>query len=242
MKNGSFDRFIELITFDQSLYQAEKQIVNLQSEVDYLSDVLKALLNKFQADKDRVRFLQKDVDIKELEMKELDEQEKKARTRLTEVSNEKEHKAVKDEIAHFKKKQHDYESTLMEVWNTFENAQKELEKTEQEVTAEKEEVEQSLSAKKSSISELQKTMSSSEKVREQKAQDIPEEWIEKYGRMRNSVSNPVVAVESGSCTACFYKISNQDFILVGKQQLIQCKGCYRFLYGKKQQEEVVASE
>ncbi len=231
MERNSFGLFIDLITFDQSLYKTEKELRDVQSEIDYLTDVIEGFVATLEKGKETVRQMRKDVDIKELEMKELDEKEKQTRTRLDKAANEKDYQAFKDEISTLKKKQHDYEATLMEVWNLFENAQKEFVKKEQEVAAEKEAVEKNLQEKQSKAAELKATLDGAAQERLEKEKNVPEEWIGKYSRMRNSVENPVVTVVNGSCSACFYKIPDQDALSVNQQQLIECKGCYRFLYG-----------
>ena len=53
---------------------------------------------------------------------------------------------------------------------------------------------------------------------------------EKYAVMRAKVTDPVVPVIDGSCSACFYKISPQDMQLLARRKLVQCKDCFRLLY------------
>lgn len=236
MEKGSFELFIDLITFDQSLSSTEKAIVQLHSEIQQMSGTLENLLDDIKRKKEHVHVLRKAVDEKELEMKTLDEQEKQARKKLSTVSNDNEYQALKNEASTLKKQQHDYEETLMEVWSIFETAQKEFQKNEKEIISQKEEVEKQLQEKKSEVEGFQKSLDASMQERVAKEKDVPEEWLEKYARMRNSVPNPVAPVDRGSCSVCFYTISDQDALLIKRHQLIQCKGCYRFLYGNQEEE------
>lgn len=230
MEKNSFKRFIELITFDQSLYKTEKEKQQLNNQLEDLSEQLELIEKPLQEQKDQVRYLRKDVDVKELEMKELDQQEKKASKKLDGVSNDKEYQAIKEEINQLKKKQHDYEETLMEVWSTFEAAQKELEKQEKEFTEQKENLEQDVTMKQERLVVLQGILDTAAQERKSKEDNIPEEWLAKYGRMRNAVMNPVVLIENKSCSACFHSLSDQDLLSAADQALLQCKGCYRLLY------------
>jgi predicted nucleic acid-binding Zn-ribbon protein len=232
MEKIFFKQFIELITFDQSLYKTEKEKKQLTQQLKEFSEQLELIEKPLQEQKDRVRHLRKDVDVKELEMKELDQQEKSASKKLDSVSNDKEYQALKQEISQLKKKQHDYEETLMQVWSSFEAAQKELEKQEKEFTEQKENLEQDVTMKQERLVRLQTTLDAAEQERKSKEKNVPEEWLEKYGRMRNAVANPVVAIESKSCSACFYSVSDQDLLSAADEKLLQCKGCYRFLYEK----------
>jgi predicted nucleic acid-binding Zn-ribbon protein len=50
--------------------------------------------------------------------------------------------------------------------------------------------------------------------------------------MRTRTADPVVPVLDGSCSACFHYLTEQDLLLIKKNKLMQCKGCYRFLYSE----------
>ena len=54
--------------------------------------------------------------------------------------------------------------------------------------------------------------------------------------MRERVSDPVVPILQGGCSACFYKTPEQDLILLKRNKLLQCKNCYRFLFFEKEAE------
>jgi predicted nucleic acid-binding Zn-ribbon protein len=44
------------------------------------------------------------------------------------------------------------------------------------------------------------------------------------------VADPIVPVFDGSCSACFYAMTGQDMQELYKNKLLQCRGCYRFVY------------
>ena len=48
--------------------------------------------------------------------------------------------------------------------------------------------------------------------------------------MQSRVTDPVVPVQQGSCSACFYDITEQRLVALRRHALLQCEGCYRFLY------------
>jgi len=238
MEKSSFDLFIDLITFDQSLNQVGKKIEVLRTEITDLTKQVNFLKADQETAQTRVRQLRKNVDEKEREMKDLDEQEKSTRGRLSAVVNQKEYKAFKDESHSLKKKQHDYEGTLLEVWGSFEGAQKEFERKELEFTQKIEELQNLLQERQTQVAECETQLNGAAAERAKKEQEVPKEWIEKYDRMKYSVKNPVVPVESSSCSACFYCLSQEDTILIKHNKLTQCKGCYRLLYGPQ---EIAAS-
>ena len=67
-------------------------------------------------------------------------------------------------------------------------------------------------------------------ARQLKEKDIPAELMEPYNAMRAQVPDAVVPVQDFCCGACFYQISQSDYLALQKQKLLQCKNCYRFLY------------
>lgn len=230
MEQNTFKNFIELVTFDQSLYQTEKEKTEISANVERIASALEQLEKRLGSEEEKVRHLRKDVDIRELEMKVLSEQEAKTRQRLDTVSNEKEYRALKDEIARLKQKQHDYEATLMKVWKIFEAAQKTAEEERAGFMEEKASLEKELSEKKERLAALQVILDHADQERKTKEQDVPVEWLEKYGRMRNAVMDPVVKIENNSCSVCYFMLPHHDVLRALDHELIQCKDCYRLLY------------
>lgn len=230
MEQSLFQKFIELINFDQSLNTTQKKKEEAQSQATFIeTELAKITLQKELAHK-KVHDLKKDVDAKELEMKVLDMQLQTAQERLATAHNQIEYQALKNEITKIKQKQHDFETTLLTVWNSFEVAQKECTILEKLITERQQELQDDLSIKQSIIKEQDLILAVADKQRESKVQAVPQEWLEKYNRMKYAVTNPVVKAEKGSCTACFYQLPRQDILDLQDNNLIQCKDCYRLLY------------
>ncbi len=236
MENKAFESFLDLITFDQSFHATEAEIKLLTEEQKDILLTSSALNQIIQKERAHVAALHKEVDARELEMKVLDGQGDVAKTRLSQVANEREYKAIKHEADGIKKKQHDYEAILLEVWGTYESAQKECEKKEKELQEKVSNGNKRLEEIKERLALLQEQLDLLLQERDKKEKSVPEEWLEKYSRMRNSVTNPVVLAVQGACSACFYSLLPQDAFMVKRGQLVQCKGCYRFIYSKTEEE------
>lgn len=69
--------FIDLVTFDQELISLEIEIKKLEHEIADANSKIVQIEQASQHAHDRVRTARKEVDEKELEMKELDAQQKK---------------------------------------------------------------------------------------------------------------------------------------------------------------------
>lgn len=242
MSKSPFQSFIDLIKFDQSFHAFEKEIITTSQALELLKKERAVLENDLEAIRLHVRELKKEVDSKEFEMKHLDEQEKEKRSRLERAGKDKEYQSLKREADSLRKKQHDYEDVLVAVWNSYETAEKSKQDQEKEFTQKLDDLTKQEEEKDLLIKQAQQKINESQSTRLQKLKNIPQEWLERYDRMKNTVQNPVVEVVSGSCSACFYTLPLQDVMELKKEDLLQCKDCYRFLYSGKIEEEQAASE
>lgn len=225
-----FKQFLSLVAFDNALHELQETVKQFQDKKQALEQKkaeLAQLVNRLQEQEHTVR---KEVDMHELHMKELDQKEQSKKHLLDDINTPKEYTIVKREIEAIKREQHEHEQTLMNVWNTLESVHKSFE-------TKKEELDNALAQFDSEIASLseqqqQVQLQYDEKIaqRDTYMVGIPEEWLEKYRAMQSRVKDPVVPVEQGSCSACFNDIPEQRLTQLRRNALLQCEGCYRFLY------------
>jgi len=233
MSETPFHTFIELIKVDQT-------IVDLQHLIDKLHQEIKALKNQEQEfaavvlkAKNEMHDAKKEVDKQELELKSLDQREKQKKEQLENLTDHKQYQALKNEIDGLKNKQHQLEEVLVSAWNQLESTQKEFEFAQAEYPTKADDINGSIKQKESEISTLQTQLDEQNNQRPSKEKTVPAEWLEKYAMMRSRVTDPVVPVLHGNCSACFYKITEQDLSMLRKRALLQCKSCYRLLYSSE---------
>jgi len=230
MSEYPLQSFIDLISFDQVTYTLEDEIEQEKKDVQNLKQSQADFLAQFDIAKKRMQDAKKEVSKAELEMKELEGREREEKLRLEGVKNQKEYRSVQKEIEALKKKQHDYEETLLIAWNKFESAKNEHDVQKSECETKIKEINSEIEQKQGKQGALLEDLKRRKAERELKVKSIPEEWLEKYVLMRSRVSNPVVPVIDGNCTACFYNLPPQDLLELKRNKMLQCKGCYRFLY------------
>lgn len=239
MNETPFEKFIALIQVDQTintLHQSIQSLEHQNNENKILDESHKVLFEKSKA---KLYEIRKEVDSKELEMKILDQEEAEKKKKLDHVANHKEYQLIKSEIDTLKKAQHDLEDSLVEAWNQLENAKKEMEESVQKYEVQHTQVQQHLTSNNEKISEINRQIEMLMQERNEKETKIPAEWIEKYATMRARVTDPVVPVINGNCTACFYKVSAQDMQFLKQRKLIQCKDCFRLLYLPEVQQSAI---
>ncbi len=233
MNEFPFQRFIALIAFDQSINALGQEINVAEESINANITSVNTLMSDMEEYKRRKVEAKKDVDQKELDMATLGQKQKDKMKKLESLSDHKAYKALSQEIDYIKQKQHEFEEDLIEAWKKLELAAKEYEHNKSDIKQKTDElttkIEQEKEQKKASEIKLEQQLL----MRPEKCTSLPEEWIDKYEMMRTQVTDPVVEVQNGSCDACFYAVTQQDMVRLRRKQLIQCKGCYRFLYLKE---------
>ncbi len=230
MDQTPFEQFISLVEVDQKINSLNKSIKAVEQENAANKQADEAHLAVLEKIKQKLHDMQKEVDSKELEMKTLDLQEADQKKKLETVANHKEYSSIKAEIDVLKKAQHTLEDGLMQAWNQLETARKELESANQQYEQQHQNSQEQIAASDTKISEIRSQISALMSERAEKEKSVPAEWLEKYAVMRARVSDPVVPVREGNCSACFYQISPQDMQFLARRKLVQCKDCFRLLY------------
>lgn len=230
MNESPFKVFIQLITFDQAIANLQVEEKKIAQEIASLQRQEQEVLAGVEAAKRDWQQAQKDVAAKELEMESLLAQETEKKRLIDTVSGHKEYKSIKAELDTLQEKQQQLEAILLNAWAQVETAARAHEHKKTASHTQLEALQGTLTERMAKRSELATTIEQREQERPALVALVPQEWLDKYGAMRARVANPVVPVINGVCTACDYKVSEQDLIMLGRNKLLQCKDCYRFLY------------
>jgi len=230
MNEQLLSSFINLVTFDKTLLALEREVSKTRETINLLREQKEHLIQQIDAEKNALVVLRKEVDGCELTMKLLDDDEKEKKKRLETVSNAKEYAAVKAEIGQVQEKQREIEQAIIDSWGRLEAAQKK-QSLGQEIAVKKiNEIDESLSLLEQKLSSLTRDVNEQTAERKRLEVLVPEELLRDYHQMRGRVADPVVPVQYGSCSACFYSVPAQEIALLKSGVLLPCKSCYRILY------------
>ncbi|MBP6869577.1 hypothetical protein KBC04_01715 [Candidatus Babeliales bacterium] len=230
MRSIEFQRFIDLVTFDQNLVKTERDIKKSQEIQESLLADIERLHVDFSDIKAAKLQARKAVDEKELYMKVLDGKETELKHKLSSVSNQKEFKSLEKESLAVNTERVNHEQDLLTLWNKLEGFEKTYEFKhklhDEQVAKFMLEVEKI----KHDIELLQEQLKTLTAERIEKEQLVPQEWLDMYVNMKGRVPNPVIQVVNDSCDACFYSVTPRDMQMLRKNKLLQCRDCYRLLY------------
>lgn len=230
MEKSPFSRFIALIQFDQSFGPVEKELEEVMTLLDTVQDQMIDNDREYEKERASVQDLRKEVDAQELEMRSLDEKEKISRERSALASTTKEYQSFKKECDQLKQLQHEHEEVLVQAWGAFEQAQKLFEAKDQGYKEQKATLQMHIDAHEARKQELLTQLTQREEKRRGHLVGIPEEWLEKYSRMRNRVTNPVVSIVDGTCGGCSYTLIQSVLMALDLNKMVQCSSCYRLMY------------
>ena len=236
MTDTPFHLFLNLVEFDRTIVSINNDIESFENDIKTLDQQEQERLERLEQVQQRLRNARKIVDEQELIMKELDQKIRAKKKQMDEIADARSYRSFKTEVDTLNRQQVDQESLVMQAWNTVETAEKDL-KVQQAVVQEQQETyKEEKKKKEQKLKNLHQQYKELEGQRSGKTGTVPEEWLETYEHMRGRVSDPVVEVDRGSCSACSYSIPNQDLIRLKRRALLQCKGCFRFLYDETAQQ------
>jgi predicted nucleic acid-binding Zn-ribbon protein len=235
----------------QSLWKNLKTLVSIDKQVGELEKNIEQTYNILEKEEKEIPKLEKkleqsrhayleqknQVTQQEITAKELKEKEEKEKKILEKSTNEKEYKAAEKELKKISQDRTTHDDKLIKAWHDLESLKAKYEKEKAESEELIKNFTHGIEAQKEAISDSKKQKNEILEKRKDFIKNIPEEWLEKYERMRHKVSDPIVPVLGTSCSACYYSILRQDLSLLKKSGVLPCRNCYRFLYYNEEEEK-----
>ncbi|KKP29613.1 MAG: hypothetical protein UR12_C0005G0044 [candidate division TM6 bacterium GW2011_GWF2_30_66] len=237
MNNNAFTALIDLVDFDQKTIFLQNNIAKLVHGISFFEKQKDTLDIAIQKAKNNLHDIQKEVDLSELEIKSYDQQIKEKQAKLNLITTQKEHASYKKEIQNLQEKQHACEGPLVDSWNALEQAKLEYQKQLDGYESNVAQIDKEITENNKNIEQAKIELQEHIDKRDEKVKFVPKDWLEKYEILGARVADPIVTVDRGSCSACYYDVTPQHMVELKNGKLVQCKGCYRFLYIKQQQEE-----
>lgn len=236
MSERPLAKFIELVQFDQQSESLRAQSRVVSQEINQQQQQEKTYHAQIAASKLAMQQARKAVDEYELKAKELDAELSEKKRRLEQIHNNKEYQSVTAEIKNLHYAQQNLETELMQKWEKLEGATRVHQERKKQIEHELEGLAVQIQACQEKMGALNEKIESRQNERTTLLAAVPEQWREPYEMMQLRVKDPVVLADRQSCTACSYMMTENDFQSLRAGKLLQCRGCYRFLYLKRADE------
>lgn len=230
MSRDPFKSFVDLIQFDQTLLTNKQKYNQILDDITLLEEEESEIATRVEQAHHTFLSVKKKVSTNEAKMAYYQDEEKLIKQKLETVASSKEYGSLSAQLQSIKKNQYDFEETLLQSWHELEGAdriyQEELKKLEQKKQA----TSALIQEKTLLLDQLRGELQACDEKRKELLDGIPEEWLEKYELLREKIKDPIVPVEADACSACYYILPEPQLAALRRRALLQCKGCFRFLY------------
>ena len=245
-----------VIVVGQALYKSLKNLVSVDKELNEVISAIKKTEDILKKDIVQIPLLKSDIeksekksfdkkinlDLLELEAKTLKIKELEKKDKLEKITNPKEYKAIEKEAKAIELKTLEIDSELIKAWHKLETTEKEDEQNKLEKEDKIKQLEEGIVVQEKALVDQKSKEKKLNKKREEALKDIPQDWLNRYERMRHKVEDPIVPVSGSACSACYYTVLRQDMSKLKQSGVLLCRNCYRFLYYDIEEEEEAKQE
>jgi predicted nucleic acid-binding Zn-ribbon protein len=219
-----------LIDVEKSLHAAKTAVLTDQQKVEDLKEELSRVCHSQQTANIVVHTAQKAVDRLELEAKTVQTKEATKKKQLEAATKKSVCEGLKRELALINQTQEQLENELVQAWHLLDEAHKTTVATRTTTEDAVKSCEQKLKEAQERLNENEKQLMHYNAQRNEQIANLPAELQERYTSMHARTANPLVRVIRGMCSACFYQIIPRDITRLHKNELVECRSCYRLLY------------
>lgn len=202
-----------------------KRLAAIDQELQEARERYEAFLGQLEETKKVRRGLEKEIE-------ELEQRIKKSRTKLMEVKNNKEYKAMLTEIDELTKGQRAKEDVLLELMDKAEDLAQQARRRKEELESQLAEGTSRKGALEQSGENAVRELAALEVQRRQAEEGVERQHLEKYEFLRNRLQGLALAeARQGACCVCHMHIPPQMYNeLQRNEKLISCPNCFRILY------------
>ncbi|MGB8468366.1 MAG: hypothetical protein WCE21_05160 [Candidatus Babeliales bacterium] len=229
-ESSPIKKLMELVSFDQQTVTLSRDVAHQQKQVTEYTQEKQRLTDAVDRTHESLKQARRMVDDKELEMASLDTQLKEIKRKTEALKHARDYEPLAKEGERIKEKQTRIEEELIEAWKTLEHLDTQYKNIKKDTTLKCDQLEVTIADTIKKITQMQQEHAHRLTQRNGLMTGIDPELLKKYDMLYQQVSNPVVPVANGSCSACFYAMTNQDITNLRKRRLLQCKECFRLLY------------
>lgn len=227
----------ELVSLDQQLFELDKNLSASMQEIESNQHLISQISSGLEEKKNQCHTEKRNVHAEELQAKSLRDEEEKKRKQLENCKNQAEYVGFKKELDLLKRQLEAQDDLVINAWHHLDSATKNVDTLEKKNADRTAELKIKIDQKSAEIKQIKENREIIVADRAKIAQSVPEEWLTRYKRMQNSVSDPIVPMHQSSCSACYYAVLKQDFNKLKQSGLLPCRQCYRFLYYDPEEEK-----
>jgi len=220
----------KLVVIDHKISEVQKIYKRAESKAKTAQSARTALIEQKAAIEATAHAIQKELNMLELSHKDLNAQLKKKQSFLLSAASAKESTALEHEIGTIQQSLGALDDKSMQLLEQQEILVRTLESHVARINESMQNmatvVEDTQALKKKTDHETTELKA----LWQEQLLLVPIELRENYLNLRTRIINPVVALNGQSCSGCCIELLAQDMQSLSARTVIQCRGCYRFLF------------
>ncbi len=191
---------------------------------------------RVDAQKARIRDLQKAADAKEIDLREREAKIEKLEIQLNQTKNQKDYDAVKHQMSSYRADNSVLEDEILRIMSEIDALKSEMGPLDEDAARRKTQFDEISKQVAAEVAELDRKTATLRGEREERAKAIPADALERYSRIvqtRDGVGLATVVDPRGdaTCGGCHMSLTLQQVASTMKgSDLVQCKACGRILY------------
>jgi hypothetical protein len=225
-------KLVQLQKIDSQIYDLESRKNTFPAKLEEMDRSLEEKTEGCKQAEENLKRLQVLKNEKETEMQASEEKIKKHESELYQIKNNKEYKALQQEIENIKADVSLLEEEIIGLFDEIESAASKLEEEKTLFEKEKASVEKEKNVIRSEEKELDKDISALKQQREQKVDEIKPPLLDLYKRILFHRGRTAMSRLSGEfCSECNMHLRPQVINEIRlRKKIVQCENCARILY------------
>lgn len=220
----------KLVVIDHHRNELLKSIKKNEAAVLASANVHTKLVEQLHACQHSLRTIQKEIDRLELSSKDVRAQLIKKKNQLAGAMSEKETIALEHEQTTLRNTLGEIDTQSMTLLEQQEALQTTLTSLEARVADSEKTHHALVAATEVTIAHAKNDIAGVDATWHEQLVLVPLELRTNYLNLRSRIPNPVVPVMGTSCSGCHMELLTQDVHSLSTRTVIQCRGCYRFLF------------
>ncbi|HCN20160.1 MAG: hypothetical protein A3C38_01205 [Planctomycetes bacterium RIFCSPHIGHO2_02_FULL_50_42] len=221
----------KLQSIDNKTHELNKQKKALLSRVEEKNNQIEEAKARLASRHEKSVNSQKEIDMKNLDLKCIEEGIQKSRVKLLQIKNNKEYSAFLSEIGGKEADKSLLEDQILSMMSDLERLTAEEKDSAKEEEKQKKELAELKAAVDGELAVIDKNIEGTQTEWEGIARQADKESLVQYKRLIEKDGQAVVEVSGHTCGGCYMQITPQTLnLLLRKQELILCKNCGKILY------------
>ncbi len=228
---------IELVELDQHIVQLSQEQKESESKKAHLEGEKAQEVEEVDVAHKKAHDLQIKIDGLELELKSLEQKQKRTKEKLLTVGNQKELDSLRYEEESLTKQREEFDDQGLVLLLDLETAQKEAAYKKAEQPKKVQVIQVELDELEDRRAHISKLIAAYTTQRLMLVSAVPDDFLETYDSMLARIPNPVLPVIKDACSGCSSGLRSLEVAKLRAGEFVPCQGCYRLMYLYKLEDE-----